>query len=98
MGNRGHAQLSLPARRLDLRRHQRDPEEHPDQSRIGLVALTCIEIMQSQGFRHARPWCRASTEAGGPVPWWWKAGSCPAMRSKWLGARHCEWAIGHEVS
>ena len=30
-------QLSVPARRLDLWRHQRDPEEHPDQSGAGAV-------------------------------------------------------------
>ena len=30
-------QLPVPARRLDLRRHQRDPEEHPDQGGAGAV-------------------------------------------------------------
>ena len=31
VGDAGHRQLPVPARRVDLRRHQRDPEEHPDQ-------------------------------------------------------------------
>src|SRR5207245_9093457 len=37
LGQRGDQELPLPARRLDLWRHQRDPEEHPDQSRAGSV-------------------------------------------------------------
>ena len=38
LGHRGDQELSLPARRLDLWRHQRNPEEHPDQSRAGAVS------------------------------------------------------------
>src|ERR1700737_4000610 len=37
MGDRGDKELPLPARRLDLWRHQRNPEEHPDQGRAGTL-------------------------------------------------------------
>src|SRR5439155_25271863 len=46
LGERGDQELSLPARRLDLWRHQRDPEEHPDQSRAG--ALMDFEFTDEQ--------------------------------------------------
>ena len=48
LGQRGDQELSVSARCLDLWRDQRDPEEHPDQSRIGAVKASEIASLRSQ--------------------------------------------------
>ena len=52
LGGRSDQELPVPARSLDLWRHQRNPEEHPDQSRAGALNLSTVSAMA--GMDHFR--------------------------------------------
>ena len=47
--SRGDPQLSVPARRLDLWRHQRDHEEHRHQSRAGALGSRLLRSARNDG-------------------------------------------------
>ena len=54
LGHRGDPQLSVPARRLDLWRHQRDHEEHRLEGRAGAVSTRLLVTLRETRARPGR--------------------------------------------